>query len=257
MNSKQIAGGLALLVVILVAGYLWWQQHTEPETMMPPVAIPTSPEPPVPPAIQHPIGVAPVEQTLPSLEASDKALARAFSAVVGDKAWRQFFLADRIVRRIVATVDNLPRKETPVNMWPVRPVGSWLETVTTGEVITLAPSNSRRYAKYVTLTQLINAEVLVEIYQRFYPLFQQAYVELGYPQGYFNDRLIVAIDDLLAAPELAEPPKLASIKIHYEYADPDLERRSAGQRIMLRIGTDNAHIVKSKLREIRRAVLGP
>lgn len=257
MNSKQIASGLALLVVILVAGYLWWQQRIEPEAMMPPAAVPTLPEPPAPPAIQHPIGVAPAEQPLPPLEASDKALAQAFAAVVGDRAWRQLFLADRIIRRIVATVDNLPRKKAPVNMWPVRPVGSWLETVTTGEVITLAPSNSRRYAKYVKLTQLINAEVLVEIYQRFYPLFQQAYVELGYPQGYFNDRLVAAIDDLLAAPELAEPPKLASIKILYEYADLNLQRRSAGQKIMLRIGTDNARIVKSKLREIRRAVLSP
>lgn len=30
----------------------------------------------------------------------------------------------------------------------------------------------------------------MQFYVRLYPLFQKAYVELGYPNGYFNDRLI-------------------------------------------------------------------
>ena len=41
----------------------------------------------------------------------------------------------------------------------------------------------------------------------------------------------------------------------YEFADPALEQRSAGQKIMLRMGSENAARVKSKLREIRRELL--
>jgi len=33
--------------------------------------------------------------------------------------------------------------------------------------------------------------------------------------------------------------------------DPELESRSAGQKILLRIGNDNAARIKAKLREIR------
>jgi hypothetical protein len=40
----------------------------------------------------------------------------------------------------------------------------------------------------------------------------------------------------------------------HEYADPGLERRSAGQRMMLRMGPDNANRLKVKLREIRNAL---
>jgi hypothetical protein len=38
----------------------------------------------------------------------------------------------------------------------------------------------------------------------------------------------------------------------YEFADPDLEARSAGQKILLRMGAGNAGRVKAKLRDFRR-----
>ncbi|MGQ0653783.1 MAG: DUF3014 domain-containing protein [Betaproteobacteria bacterium] len=44
-------------------------------------------------------------------------------------------------------------------------------------------------------------------------------------------------------------------KVLYEFVDPDLETRSAGQKIMLRMGAENAAKVKAKLREIRQEIL--
>ena len=89
---------------------------------------------------------------------------------------------------------------------------------------------------------------------RAYPLFQQAYRELGYPDGYFNDRLVVALEDMLAAPETGAPVKLVRPKVVYEFADPALETASAGQKIMIRMGADNARRVKAKLKEIRQSL---
>jgi hypothetical protein len=39
--------------------------------------------------------------------------------------------------------------------------------------------------------------------------------------------------------------------VFYEFADPELEARSAGQKILMRIGNENAARVKAKLRELR------
>jgi hypothetical protein len=100
----------------------------------------------------------------------------------------------------------------------------------------------------------IDSAKLVETYRYFYPLFQRAYQEIGYPRANFNDRLVVAIDDLLAAPEPKAPILLTQPRVLFEYADPDLERRSAGQKIMIRIGRDNAAVIKAKLAEIRALV---
>jgi hypothetical protein len=37
----------------------------------------------------------------------------------------------------------------------------------------------------------------------------------------------------------------------YQFEDPALERRSAGQKILLRVGRDHAAVLKGKLQEIR------
>jgi len=50
--------------------------------------------------------------------------------------------------------------------------------------------------------------------------------------------------------------ELSQPKVLYEYADPSLEARSAGQKILIRMGPVNESRVKTKLREIRRALTG-
>ncbi|OIQ76552.1 hypothetical protein GALL_417610 [mine drainage metagenome] len=44
-------------------------------------------------------------------------------------------------------------------------------------------------------------------------------------------------------------------KVLYQFADPKLEARSAGQKIMIRMGADNAAKVKAKLAEIRQELM--
>jgi hypothetical protein len=72
---------------------------------------------------------------------------------------------------------------------------------------------------------------------------------------YFNDRLMQAVDDLLAAPEIDTPIEVMQPRVLYEFADPDLETRSAGQKILIRMGKENALRVKAKLWEIRRELV--
>ena len=104
------------------------------------------------------------------------------------------------------------------------------------------------------LLETVDAKQLVDPYVRHYPLFQQAYRELGYPDGHFNDRLVEAIDSLLATPDPKGPLSVVQPKIFYEFADRELEQLPAGQKLLLRMGRDNAALVKAKLREIRRLV---
>jgi len=101
---------------------------------------------------------------------------------------------------------------------------------------------------------MVDSKKLVSVYVHLYPLFQQAYVELGYPDGYFNDRLVQVIDNLLAAPAPPEPVRLAQPSVLFVYADPELESLSAGQKMLLRMGPENAAAVKNKLRQIRTEV---
>ena len=82
---------------------------------------------------------------------------------------------------------------------------AWLYDLLVRRVARVVVSNPRRNAllKAGNKSDAIDARKLVAVYSRFYPLFQRAYRELGYPNKYFNDRLIEAIDDLLAAAKVS------------------------------------------------------
>jgi hypothetical protein len=41
----------------------------------------------------------------------------------------------------------------------------------------------------------------------------------------------------------------------YEFDDPELEDLSAGQKLLVRMGPENAAVLKAKLREIRRELV--
>lgn len=257
-NRWMFAG---LLAAMLAAGYFWWQGRSSVEPAAPAASTPLrvdaaavpAPVEPAPP-VRLQLDAGPPAEPLPGLDASDATFSAILAGWFGQETWQALFRPERLIRHIVATVDNLPRRDAPVGTWPLRPAPGWLVTRERDGALFLAPGNSRRYAGHVAWIERLDASRAVAVYLRFYPLFQQAYEELGFPGAYFNDRLRVAIDDLLATPEPAEPPGLAPANVRYRFADADLDRRSAGQKILLRIGADNARIVKAKLREVRQAL---
>jgi hypothetical protein len=251
----MIVAAIVLVAAVAVAWFLWWRDATSPASPPRQASVPASPALPVAQAPRNPIEAAEPGKPLPSLKESDGPVAAALAALVGQDAFGRFFVPENLIRNIVATVDNLPREQVSQRVSPLRPVAGVLATNGKDASLTLAPANASRYALQMRLVETVPTESIVAFYRRHYPLFQQAYVELGYPDGYFNDRLIEVIDHLLATPEPAGAIRLAQPKVLYEFADPALEELSAGQKMMLRLGRQNRDAVKAKLREIRAAIV--
>ena len=249
------------LAIVLAAGtiylfYYFQAGRDAPRTPPAKSAPAPSPQADAPPAIRNPLPDS--DAKLPTLANSDSLMRESLVELLGRKAFDDFIVPDRLIPRIVAMVDNLPRRSTPRRLMPLHPVsGPFIIAGRTGEQMTLDPTNYRRYTPYVRVLEAAPASTVVSLYVQTYPLFQRAYDELGYGSGYFNDRLIEAIDDLLAAPEISAPIELMQPKVFYEFADPDLETRSAGQKMLIRMGAENARRVKAKLLEIRQALAQP
>lgn len=256
--SKRWLWLLAIPVIILFAvdsHYITRQDHQPPlpktssavQASPTPTPVEVSPPPKPPPEQPAPIAAP----TLPSLDSSDALAADTLVRLVGRDTFLANFYSDKIIRRIVATIDNLPRHQAPQAVMPVKPTGGKF-LVDAGPVgLTIGPANAERYDGYVNMIQSMDVASLVDTYIRLYPLFQQAYRDLGYPKGFFQDRVAEALDDLLATPDVSEPVSLVQPKVFYAYSDPTLESRSAGQRILMRIGNDNATKIKVVLQAIR------
>jgi hypothetical protein len=253
-----------LLAAALAAGaYLYWFhfRSAAPSTEPPPAAAQAPAPAPAEPAIKHPIEEARPDApaaagAAPALEESDQAVTDALAELVGRDTLARFASLSGFVRRVVATIDNLPRNRAPQRVWPLLPTPGRFAVTGGKEAVYLSAENYGRYEPALRVMESIDTGELVALYVRLYPLFQQAYKDLGYPDKYFNDRLVAVIDHLLATPEGAGPIRLAQPHVLYEFADPALEARSAGQKILIRIGPENGARVKAKLREIRRQVTG-
>jgi Protein of unknown function (DUF3014) len=290
MNKTEIA--VAVLLVVMVAAVMYVQRPvTEPEILPLQEEPPVANAPPVEeePAVRYPVeqepaqsptgvptapgpdfttpadsgadqaAAAPAAEALPPLDESDSALQHELEAVFSAPSLARLFHTDRLIRRLVVSVDNLPGRQYPRSNYRIaRAVPGQLVVRRVrlypgqDETLYLNPDNYARYTPYIKFFTGMDSGQLVAIYRHYYPLFQAAYEDLGYPSAYFNDRLVEVIDNLLATPAVTGPVKLVRPHVLYQYADPDLEALSAGQKILIRVGPENAEELRSKLKELRR-----
>jgi hypothetical protein len=256
-NIKWIAAAVA--VVGLSIGAVLYFGHVR-KTPQPAPAEPVATlPPPMPaaeePAIKHPVPVPERAEPLPPLAESDVPVQKAFSDLLGNESVQRFMRPENLVRHIVVTVDNLPEQKVAQRLRPVLPVTGMFGVGGPEDEPVLDPANYTRYEPMLNLLRNTDTQRLIAAYTRYYPLFQEAYESLGHPPEYFNDRLVEVIDHLLETPEVQGPIALTRPGVLYEYADPKLEALSAGQKVLLRMGSANAATVKAKLRELRTALL--
>jgi len=257
---KKVIWGSAAIVVIGLIGAVYYYKYHNAVPVVP--VVKEAPKPPVEapqaatePAVRNPIPESTDTKPLPPLKESDPDVRKALVDVFGAKAISQFLVPESVVRHVVVTVDNLPRKKVAIELRPIKPTPGTTDTATQGDITTLGSANFERYAPLIKVVQNTDTQTLTSVYFKLYPLFQQSYEDLGYPGQYFNDRLVEVIDDMLKAPDVQGPIQLTQPKVFYEYADPKLESLSAGQKLLLRMGPANEAIMKAKLREFRKMIV--
>jgi hypothetical protein len=192
---------------------------------------------------------------LPPLDRSDEYFKLEISGIYGESI-NELLAESGMIERVVATIDNLPRAHVAERIRPIGRIGS--QFLVDGQdgsgEYTINTENYSRYDLLVQVATEADLHEVTDLYRRFYPLFQSAYVNLGYPDGYFNDRLVEVIDHLLATPEVSDPVALVRPHVLYEYRDTDLEALSSGQKLLLRMGNEHAAKIRQTLTELRALI---
>jgi hypothetical protein len=255
---------VAVVVIASVAAGWYWLSRPE----VAPEVTPVSSLPrPTEEAAQVPKG-----QTSTPLPAPDKELVQASGihealvALFGSEAVLRFLATTDFPRRAVATLDSLGRDHAPVAAWPVLPAPGRFLVDHAGGSQFISEGNSLRYEPFVAFVAAVDAARAVELYRRMYPLLDQAYRGLGFGGRSLNDRVFEVIDLLLATPEPSKPLEVSLTQVkgpipsanpwtRYEYADDNLQRLTAGQKILLRVGPENRKHLKEKLQELRAELL--
>ncbi len=172
--GRWILGGVVLIA--LAAGIWFWQKRRSAEDV-PPVTTETiaTDEP----KILHPI--APAADDGANLSAAER-----ISALVGAPQFAAMFVPDDIVRRMVVTVDNLPRQKVAAQLSPAKPPAGNFVAVGGEEQLVLGAANFERYTRWIELVDSLDPDATFELYRRLYPQFQAAYESLGNPDRLFQ-----------------------------------------------------------------------
>ena len=253
-NMKWIIAAGAVIGLV-IGGVIYRSRNHQVPADASVKAVPAKPALPEEPAVKYPLPAAETQEPLPPLNESDGLTKNALESLIGKQSVERFIIPDELVRHIVVTIDNLSTEKIAERQRPAKATPGAFAVSGSEDSPVLDPANYERYKPAVQLIRSVDTKLLVATYTRYYPLLQEAYENLGHPPQYFNDRVIDVIDHLLTAPELQDPIALVQPGVQYEFADPKLEARSAGQKVLMRMGRDNARVVKDKLRELRRELL--
>jgi hypothetical protein len=250
--ERPVVISLALAAVIVVAVVVYVFFLRAPAEPAPePVPEPEPVEAEVTPAESEP---APASIDLPPLDESDALVRLLAQELSANPRLATTLATDELVRKFVAAMVNIAAGETPgPHLGVLAPEGEFHAITRDGRLI-VDPASYRRYDWLADAFGSLNTEATVQLYYQLKPLLDQAYRDLGYPQGDFHDVLLAAIDELLATPVIEGDIEVEPSVLSYRYRDPDIESLSDVDKHLLRMGPENLIEIQAELRQLRVAL---
>lgn len=246
------AAGIVLAIV--VGGLIFYL--TLPGTE--PVTSTTAPAPPQEeagqPATDTDVAPAPVDPALPALSASDQFVRELARLLSSNPAFAEWLATDDLIRRFVVSVENIAEGANPARHVRFLQPDARLATTAAAGGMRIDPASYDRYDTLASVVASLDAAGTAELVRRLMPLMNEAYRELGHPDGGFERTLGRAIDRLLDVSAPAEAPAVFGTAGYYLYENPALEELPPVEKQFLAMGPDNVARVQAKLREIRRAL---
>lgn len=219
---------------------------TAPEPEPEPTPTPAEPDPEPEPA------VAPSEPPLPPLGQSDDAVRSAVADVAVGAMGEQYLIPANIIERSASLVYLMAHGDVPYKLIPLaRPKQAFAITDEGNQVVT-DPAGFSRYDALASWLENLDLESLMAVLEPFLPLFREAWSYYGEDGEAFDFALLVTLDLIISTPELdLSEARLIRKEAVWIYEDPTIEGLAAVQKQVLRMGPDNAAIVKAKAAEAR------
>jgi hypothetical protein len=248
-------GGFALRVVVIVAvlaglaaaGYflLWRKTQPAPADVRAhteqPVAADTKPKP---------IAESGEVIDLPELAKTDAIVRQLVGGLSSHPSVAAWLAGDQLIRNFTVTVLNIASGRAPAaQLNRLRPTQKF-QVRGKGAETSIDPRSYTRYDGYADAVGALDARGTARLSATLKPRIQDAYKELGYPDGDFDRVMATAINEILKTPVVEGRVGLASKSVTYEFADSRLQSLSGVQRQLLRMGPRNARLIQAKLREI-------
>jgi hypothetical protein len=238
-TSRWVILGAGVVIAGALLALLWLGRAQPPATLAP-----TSPS-----DARSPGRPLPRPLVLPPLNDSDSALREIFSTLSHHPLLVKVLAQPGVVRAAVLAVVQIGDGKTPaVPLDAMRPAER-LTVIGDGPAQRLNPASYKRWDGPVRALLDINPADAAVVYVTVKPLFDEAYAELGYPGGNFDDAIVRAIRMLVDTPDVTTDPVLLTRPSYFEHEDASLRSLRPVQKQLLLTGPEHRRQVLAWLRK--------
>jgi hypothetical protein len=196
-----------------------------------------------------PLGGEPEPIAVPPLDASDALVRELVARLSSHPAVAAWLTTPGLIRNFTVVVANVAEARTPaVHLGALRPATRF-QVVQRADGLYIDPRSYERFDKVAAAAASIDPAGASRLYATLKPRIEEAYRELGAPDGTFDRALERAIVVLLKTPVVDEPIRVEPQGgTGFAYVSPELEALSAPQKQLLRAGPRNVRTIQSALR---------
>ena len=252
--TKKSEGGppivrvaIAILVLLLLIGGGWWY-FTQRQTQEPiRQAVASAPAPAAAPVVQTP--------ELPPLDQMDAFLRQLLGALSNHPGLASWLLSDDLIKQLAAAIHKASRGESPSRDFRAFAPKSGFRVVPRGTRMAIDPAGYARYKSLVDGVTSVEASAVAKVYRTIHPRLNEAYRNLGHPNGEVNDAVEAGLSILLDTPVLKDPTYVVEGSgVRWKFADPKIEGLYGSQKQLLRMGPDQTDRVLVWLRALQSSL---
>lgn len=244
--TRWIVVGLAGIVAGGLLTYLWMSRTP---------GAPSAPPSPTAPEVAASPSTRPVRQpmNLPGLADSDGFIRQLVSTLSQHPGLARLLATPSLVRSTTVGVVQIGDGRTPVEWLRVMRPATRLQ-IAKRDAGPLTDASHERWNAVADAAVSVSPADAAQLYVNVKPLLDQAYVELGQPDGDFDRALVRAIQMLKDTPVPAAPPVLLRRPGYFEYEDSALQSLKPVQKQLLLLGPANRERLLAWLDEFARAL---
>jgi hypothetical protein len=270
-GSNKMLIAIAVIALLGASSYFYFTSDDTDEfepVVITPVELPESvPETPIEQTpIEEPESIATTDdvvptgesaavtiEPLPTLDESDDFVEAKTLAIANGMKIAPMILKKDIARQFVVFVDNLAQGNMVRKASPLKGPDTKFTVSEITNKIYLNPDSYHRYDLYANFIEELSDKDLISTYNELKPLFAEAFTELGYSNIDFDTRMQQVFSMVTDAPIIEDPIELSSISVNYKFVDPNLEALPNAQKLLIRMGPENARKIKAAVKKLQQS----
>lgn len=197
-------------------------------------------------AVADPITPENAEDRLQSLLAGHPGLERPAVRLFSD---------GNLFARLIAVIDALSQGEVPYKLLPLPAPMATFPVDQAGATTQVSSAGFARYNALVVWVTSWDPQYIARLFHAFRPALEQGYSVLGYAPEQLDDAVLGALDNITEAGDAVPGALLVKKESVWRYADAELERRSALEKQMMRMGPENSERLRTYADDLKRALL--